>query len=390
MQRLTTRRLAGISGLTLAALIALPGAAVAGSGAFAQTGGMSATLPLLGTSLAVDITLDAAGHLSQVNLDPVGTFTATKLKSHAVTFETTDGVTNVKVRASGSKLAIKARTATLDNLLGSGTWSADVFGTKAKSSVAYTIGKAADGSPTVTIDSVSPATGIAATTVPGTARKKGAVARVDFAREGFVRHLVIRVSVRSGRTPSASLGITLSGRDRQKLAGTLASIAGDHTWTGQLCDGTGVTATFNVAADGTVTFVSATGAPATGRSLAGSPGRRHEHDGKRDDDSRDGGRTAGGSSFVSGALATFTGTRTRVAATVLTRPDGSYVFVIDGRGGRCGPGGTPQVNTPVAPNASKAHRNVPARNAVAGADTRSGSRHGRGHGRGNGHGRGGR
>ncbi len=360
----TRVRLAGMSGIALAALLVLPGAAFAGSsGTIAQTGGMTATLPILGTSLAVGVTLDASGNLSQVNLDPVGAYTATTLGTHAVTFATADGVTKVKIRASGSRLSIKAGTASLDNLLGSGTWSADVFGTKAKSMVGYTIGKASDGSPTVTIDSVSVAAGITATTLPGktASDKEGASASagVDFAMNGFVKHLRIAVGVRAERDHKASLSITLSGLDRQQLTGTLASLAGDHTWSGALCNGTAVTATVAVAADGTVTFRNATGAPATS-SPFGGVGLLKEADAAWREHGGFGGVLPGdkpvgpGGMFVSGVKVSFTGTDTMVVAAVLKLADGSYVLAISGIGGHCGfmNGKPPIVNTPVSPIAT--------------------------------------
>ncbi len=364
MLRFSSRRVAGLSGIVLAALLALPTVASAGSpGTIAQTGGMSATLPILGASLSVDITLDSTGHLSQVNLDPVGTYTATKLGAHAVSFDSSDGATRVKIRSTGDKLSVKAAATTLDSLLGSGTWSADVFGTSEKSSVAYTVGKAADGSPTVAIDSVSAAAGITATSVPASSRaSKGgstASAGVDFARNGFVKHLVIRVSVKAGGSHPASLGITLSGKDRQRLAGTLESIMGDHAWAGLLCDGTAVSATFNVASDGTVTVAATTGAPATSGSFPGGTkvhGRFGGSDERGDAHGIKGARDA----FVSGALVRFTGTRTKVAATVLKLADGSYVFTIVGRGGECHakPGTPPKVNTPVDPKATQADTGI--------------------------------
>ncbi len=364
MLRPTRARLAGMSGIALATLLVLPAAAFAGSsGTIAQTGGMTATLPILGTSLSVGVTLDASGNLSQVNLDPVGTYTATALGAHAVTFATADGVTQVRIRASSSRLSIKAGSASLDNLLGSGAWSADVFGTKSKSIVGYRIGKASNGAPTVAIDSVSAAPGITSTTVPGkgTSDKKGARASagVDFAMNGFVKHLLITVSVRPDGTHPATLSITLSGLDRQRLTGTLASLAGDHTWSGALCSGTAVSATVNVAADGTVTFKSATGAPATsaafpGIGFSGDAGLHGwEHDGF-------GGMFPGdelaglGGTLVSGVKVSFTGTGTMVAAAVLKLADGSYALSINGLGSHCGSmnGKPPIVNTPVSPTAT--------------------------------------
>ena len=162
------RPLMATMAVALMALLALPLAVLATTtDAIAQTGGMTATLPLLGSSLTVDVTLDANGNLTTVNLDPIvlppapgDPLSATKVSAHAVTFANAAGTTQVKIKAHGDKLSIKASAGSLDALLGPGTWSADVFGTGAKSTVAYTIGKATDGSPTLALGAIGAASGI--------------------------------------------------------------------------------------------------------------------------------------------------------------------------------------------------------------------------------------
>ena len=62
-------------GIALVALLALPLAVLANtSEAIAQTGGMTVTLPMPGSGLTVAIKLDVVGNVSQVDLDPVGTY----------------------------------------------------------------------------------------------------------------------------------------------------------------------------------------------------------------------------------------------------------------------------------------------------------------------------
>jgi hypothetical protein len=259
----------------MAAVLAVPVAAFATTtDAIAQTGGMTATLPLLGSSLTVQVTLDANGNLSQVNLDPVGDNTATKLSAHAVTFDSAAGGTQVKIKAHASSLSIGATAGTLDALVGPGTWSADLFATGAKSSVAYTVGNNA-GAPTVTIDTVTPADGI--TSVIGMPEAKHskhfesehqngdhvAVGMVSFTKDGYTKTLRITVKVDTGDKPHASLKLTLTGRDRQVLTGTIAELQGAHTWSGKTCDGTAIGLTYTVNPDGTVTYVSATGGTVT-------------------------------------------------------------------------------------------------------------------------------
>ena len=270
-----TRRGGAAAALAMAAILAVPVVAFAATtDAIAQTGGMTATLPLLGSSLTVQVTLDANGNLSQVNLDPIGDSTATKHSGHAVTFDSTAGGTQVKIRAHGASLSIGATAATLDALVGPGTWSADLFGTGSKSSVAYTVGNNA-GAPTVTIDTVTPADGI--TSVIGTPEAKHskhfeaqeqdgdqvALAAVSFTRDGYTKTLSITVRVDTGDKPHASLRLTLVARDRQTLAGTIAELQGDHSWSGKTCGGTAIGITYTVNLDGSVTYVSATGATVT-------------------------------------------------------------------------------------------------------------------------------
>jgi hypothetical protein len=252
----------------MAAVLAVPVVALASTtNAIAQTGGMTATLPLLGSSLTVQVTLDANGNLSQVNLDPVGDYTASQLNGHAVTFDSTAGGTQVKIKAHGSSLSIGAKAGTLDALVGPGTWSADVFGTGSPTSLTYAIGNNA-GVPTVAINSVTPAAGVTATTDTPVSKTEDhgsfASASVSFAKDGFTKKLTISVKVNADPAhPGASLKLTLTGKDRQVLTGTLAQLGGTHTWSGKTCDGTVLGLTYTVNPDGTVTYVSATGGTAT-------------------------------------------------------------------------------------------------------------------------------
>ena len=261
------RTAARFSGLAVAALmLAFPaGVAAVTNEPIAQTGGMTATLPLLGSSLTVAVTLDSAGNISNVSLDPTDTLTKTKTTPEAVKFTSADGSTKVSVKAKGDRLSIGARVTKLDDLLGNGTWSADVFGTGAKSSVDYTVGKDANGKPTVTLGTVSPADGITAQPFSRKVHRCDsggcAAGGVSFAYGGFVKHLLVSVCV--DKDGGARLKITLSGRDRMKLSGALGDLVGPRTWKGHLADGTKVTVDYQVTEEGKVVFDGATGAPAT-------------------------------------------------------------------------------------------------------------------------------
>ncbi len=324
-----------LTGLALIALLAFPMSALANtSGPIAQTGGMSATIPLLGSSLTVNMVLDSVGNISSVALNPVGDLSATTVGSPAVAFENVAGTTKVRIKARGDQLSIGATAGSLNDLVGAGTWTANVFGTGA-ATVTYTIGNSA-GTPTIAINSVNAPGGI--TVTQGTPETKttdwGASARVgvDFAANGFVKRLSIRVSIFTGvpdwgagpaaaagpAVPQARLSIKLTGKDRQTLTGSLASLLGSRSWSGRLCDGTAVGINFTIAADGSAIFNSATPATATAK--------------------------------VSdkGFTARFDGTRTMVKVRLVKNDDGTWTLKVSAKAGKCR-GETavgPTVNTP--------------------------------------------
>lgn len=318
-------RLAGLGGMAIVALLAFPAITSANTGEpIAQTGGMSATLPLFGTTLTVDVTLDTStGNISGVALTPTGDFTATTTQPEIVKFANAAGTTKVSVRAKGSAESIRARSGALADFLGSGTWSADVFGTGAKSSVDYTVGDDGSGHPTLAFGTITPAAGITDVVTGPTMRTSdegsSASGTVTFNYQGFVKRLRISVSV-SAEDGHASLGITLSGRDRQKLSGSLADLAGPRTWSAHLCDGTAVSVAYHVASDGTIAYDGATGGPATAK-----PFTSHAWESKDNQKSND-----------NGLRVTFDGTRVGVTIRLHDNGDGTYNLVVKGMSGRCG------------------------------------------------------
>jgi hypothetical protein len=268
------RRSALMGGLALLALLLVfPASVLANTNEpIAQTGGMSNSLvPLIGTPLTVDVTLDpATGNISNVALNPALTKDTTKSNDHFMVFASSDGSTKVSVSAKGSRLSIGARVKSLGDLVGNGTWSAAVFGGTVKSTVAYSIGKDGSGNPTLTIGAISTPSGVTATVLtPGTKKAKSvkdahkvdwafASGGVKFSSGGYTKTLTIAVWV-SKPDGAASLRITLSGKDRLKLQGTLAQLAGARTWSAHLCDGTPVSVNYHVDGTGKVVFDSATG-----------------------------------------------------------------------------------------------------------------------------------
>jgi hypothetical protein len=310
-----------LTGLALGAfLLAFTPAAVAATTnpPIAQTGGMTATLPLLGTSLTVAVTLDAGGTISGVALDPSTALSKTKSGDDFVKFTNTDGSVKVVVKAKGGQLAIKAKAKKLGDLLGDGTWSADVFGTGTKSTADYTIGKDSSGNPTVSIGTVTTPSGIVWTPAPAPVHKvypgtfkngdkgKGlhASASGTFSWQGFKKTLTISVGVRGDG--SAGLSISLSGRDAQKLNGSLASLGGARTWSATTCSGTPVKVSYHVASDGTVVYDGATGG------------------------------TAAEKTFAHGFVAFFDKGRTGVFVNLSAQTDGTYNLLVLGRSGDCG------------------------------------------------------
>jgi hypothetical protein len=239
----------------------------------------------------------------------------------------------VKIQAKGDKLAVKATAPTLASFLGSGTWSADLFGTHEITTVLYTVGGTA-GVPTIALDSVVAPGDVAV--VQGTPKMttgpKGSDAsvKIEFSRNGFTKKLDIKVSVKAGGERPASLKITLSGKDKQKLAGTLEQLVGTRTWAGHLCDGTPVTFGYEVVATGTV------GSVVFGTASAPTTVKTDKH----------------------GFTVRFDGTKTRVNVQLEQKKDLSWELKVSAKADKCKhtPAADPKVNTPVKPGADQGHR----------------------------------
>jgi len=346
MKKPTYRTLAAPLGIALVVMLALPLAALANtSEAIAQTGGMTLILPMPGTALKVDVKLDAVGNISAVDLDPVGTYLATKRGPHAVTVESGDGTSQVKINAKGDKLAVKASFATLASLLGTGTWSADLFGTHAPTSVPYTIGDVG-GEPTLALGAITGGPSDMVVT-PGTPEMKSgpkgseAKVKIEFTRDGFTKKLEIKVSVKGHGDRPATLKITLSGKDKQKLTGTLAELIalGTRTWSGHLCDGTPVSFTYSVQAPGMVVYGNDATPPATVKT--------HEDGDEHGDES----------GIESGFDVRFDGTKTKVKVRLEQEEDGSWELKVDAKADKCKhtPANDPTVNAPDGPNVHLGH-----------------------------------
>lgn len=342
MGRMVARTLA----IAFTLLIALPASAAAFDfGPAPVTGPITATLPLLGSSLKVDVATDDAGNLTSVALDPIsvdpgGAFTATALRPHAVKFETADGSVKVTITSWGGNTSIAAKATTLADLEGAGTWSADVFGTGDATTVKYTIGHDGAGAPTITVDDVSAPGAITQTVGTPTTKTRGSSTRtkvgIKFEWQGWTRTLSIGVVVVTKDDKSgARLEVSLGGRNKQVVKGSIESLIGSHTWKGKLCDGTAIGVAFQVVSDGNgggkVTYdpdTFATGAEAHAKDLRKGKG------------------------FV----AIFDGKRAAVLVWLKKVDDSSWKLVVGSFAGRWCKGTTianPTVNTPVAENATK-------------------------------------
>lgn len=266
----TARVVAGAAAVAM--LLALPAGTLAVTNVpIAQTGGMTATLPIMGSGLTVTVALDTStGNISSATVsDPALTQTSTS--PEIVKFANSGATTKVTVKAMGSRLAISAKVTTLAELVGNGTWSADVFGTGTKTSASYSIGDDGSGNPTVTLGTPAPLPAGATWTAapPKTGGDEGesmASAGGTFSYQGFKKTLRITVTV-DKEDGYARLSITLTGRDAQVLTGTLADLAaaGQRTWSGIECDGTAVSVKYHVdgTGKGSVVFDSSTPTGAT-------------------------------------------------------------------------------------------------------------------------------
>lgn len=230
------------------------------------------TLPLFGAPLTIDITTGPGGALTEVAVDPADGNVATQLKPHKVVFESanlTDPTGNpgkVVVKSRHGGQSVSARAGSLADVSGPGSWSGDLFGDGTISTVAFTIGAAADGSPDITGITTTGATGVVGEVKrwsgDGFHDKSIAAARVSVkftnATGDQSRSVSVSVNVWSNDEGQFSAKLSVSMGRLKGVAVDAAVAAGPHTWSGVLCDGTTATVAYVVAADGSVSDVVAT------------------------------------------------------------------------------------------------------------------------------------
>ena len=219
------------------------------------------TLPLFGTPLTVDVSTTPGGSLAGVTVNPATGLTATQVHPNLVAFVNDDGSGKVRVvtRHGTQKTAVAAPT--LKEISGQGGWSGDLFGTGTTTTVGFTIGDRGDGTPDITGITTSDASA-AIGDVQHSAGGKVARATITFTSGIQSRRLTITVVVftRGDETRAASQ-VSLSKISGVKLPADQA--AGEHTWSGTLCDGTKASVTYTVASDGSITAGAVTPAGAT-------------------------------------------------------------------------------------------------------------------------------
>jgi hypothetical protein len=238
------------------------------------------TLPLFGVPLTLDVTTDVGGGITNVAVDSADPTVATHLKPHKVVFQSanpndpTGDPARVVVKSRHGGQSVSARAGSLADVSGNGHWGGDVFGNGTPSTVDFTIGAATDGSPDITgithtgeaavVGDVQHDSGDGHDDHEGDESSQSARVKVTFTNVAGdqSRTLVISVRVHTGGDEGdggAKLSIALGRIKGVAVDATVA--AGTHTWNGTLCDGSAASITYTVAADGSVSGVSAV--PAT-------------------------------------------------------------------------------------------------------------------------------
>ena len=239
------------------------------------------TLPLFGAPLEFTITSGPGGALADVSVDPATDVTATQLRPHKVVFEvanTADPTApgRVSVRSKHGGQSVSTRAGSLADVSGAGSWSGDVFGTGAATTVNFTIGDVGDGTPDITGVTSDDATAVISDVQHSTGdddegTESSAKVTVTFtnAAGDTSRTLTIRAKVETDEDGTTSAKVSVSLGRLKGLAVDAATAAGPHTWSGVLCDNTAATITYDVATDGSVSNVVATPAADRVRSDGG-------------------------------------------------------------------------------------------------------------------------
>ena len=222
-----------IACLTLAAVVALPGMALAGddkttstesgttesaaAGTDHQVSEVLTTLPVLGTGLSLTITRDDTGAIASVGLDPADAATVIKEKDHKVVFLLSDEDTVVVVTARGGSIRTKVKADATADVTGPGSWSADVFGNGIVT-IPYP----------VSFDGITPTITIGEVIVPEDVTAEVGEAKTRTSEEGDKSTYKVKVKLTSGDerakvTFVAKVSVNDQGETRVRLAVDLKS-----------------------------------------------------------------------------------------------------------------------------------------------------------------------
>jgi hypothetical protein len=267
------RRLVGVATAVLGTVLV----GGAGFSAVAQAAPVptTVTLPMFGAPLTLDITTGPGGALTSVSVDPATAAVATQLKPHKVVFQVanptdpTADPAGVVVKSKNGGQKVSARAGSLKDVSGPGKWSGDVFGDGTASTVSFTVGAAADGSPDITAITTTGAKAVVGAVSHSSGEEDGneqsAKVGVTFstAKGDQSRTLSIKVKVETNEDGETSAKLSISLGRIKGVAVDAAAAAGAKTWAGVLCDNSAATISYSVAADGTVSGITTTPATAT-------------------------------------------------------------------------------------------------------------------------------
>ncbi|MCB0955899.1 MAG: hypothetical protein KDB12_07035 [Ilumatobacter sp.] len=251
---------------------AIVGAAALVIGAGAATAGASApaprdttpvpttvTLPLFGAQLTVEVATGPGGALTSVTVNPADGLTATTLRPNRVVFQNADGTGSVAVGSDLGSQRTSARGGSLADITGDGSWSGDVFGSGAATTVTFTVGAAVDGGPDITnVASDDPTAVISPTEYRSDDHEdeseQTAFAKVTFSVPGQTRSLYIKAEVETEDDGESHAKLSISLGRIHGTALPVEQAVGTKTWSGQLCDGTAASIEYTVNEDGTLTL----------------------------------------------------------------------------------------------------------------------------------------
>ncbi|MGE0136389.1 MAG: hypothetical protein AB7R77_01080 [Ilumatobacteraceae bacterium] len=218
------------------------------------------TLPLFGAPLTVDVSTGPGGALASVNITPADTLTAATDRPQKVAFVNTDGTAKVVVRARDGGQRVEAKAGTLAEVSGPGSWSGDVFGTGATTTVTFDVVADANGAPTLAnLASTDPTAVIGAPAQGQWHDDEVAHALVTFTNGTQQRFLWIAVrSDTVGGRQYATVSVSLS--ELKGVRTELAALVGPQQWNGALCDGAPAQINYTINEDGTIS--DATSVPA--------------------------------------------------------------------------------------------------------------------------------